>query len=138
MRSHKDALIEMGDAVKFIRRARGLSQEKLAEQSEVSTAFINMLENGKADNPGLKSIRKVAWVLRVPDVILISPGMYGDLCSLMDFQGRVEAFCKWMVEVEPAVEWWKNVNEIILDLNVQTRELLDKIAEEWQKKFVCP
>jgi transcriptional regulator with XRE-family HTH domain len=52
-------LIELGERIKADRKARGWSQTKLAEESGVSRARIEALENGRIAEIGFKHLMRV-------------------------------------------------------------------------------
>lgn len=49
----------LGEAIRFKRKEKGLSQESLAERSELSTVFISRVECGK-ESPTVDSLVKIA------------------------------------------------------------------------------
>jgi len=61
-RAHRRAF---GDRVSSLRRDLGLTQEDLAERSEVHRSYLAGLESG-ARNPSLDVIVRIARALRVP------------------------------------------------------------------------
>lgn len=54
----------LGDALRTRRKAAQFSQEKLAEQAELSTVFISRIERGK-ESPSVDSLAKIARALGV-------------------------------------------------------------------------
>jgi transcriptional regulator with XRE-family HTH domain len=54
----------LGESIRTKRRGRGLSQEKLAEKSDLSTVFISRVECGK-ESPTVDSLEKIARALGV-------------------------------------------------------------------------
>jgi transcriptional regulator with XRE-family HTH domain len=54
----------LGRRLSDYRRARGLTQEKLAELVSVDRSYISMVENGQR-NPSIGMLRRTAIVLRV-------------------------------------------------------------------------
>jgi transcriptional regulator with XRE-family HTH domain len=54
----------LGNAIRLRRKAVGLTQEKLAEKSDLSTVFISRVECGK-ESPTVDSLAKIARALRV-------------------------------------------------------------------------
>ena len=54
----------LGEAVRSRRKQAGLSQEKLAEKSELSTVFISRVERGR-ESPSVDSLVKIAGALKV-------------------------------------------------------------------------
>ena len=61
--SHKHRRL-LGEAIRSHRKQAGLSQEKLAEKSELSTVFISRVERGK-ESPTVDSLGKIAGALKV-------------------------------------------------------------------------
>ena len=53
-----------GEALQELRKERGLSQEKLAEYTNVDRVYISFLENGKR-SPSLKMIFAVSSILEI-------------------------------------------------------------------------
>lgn len=51
--------------LKIARIRKCLTQENLAEKANLSKQYISLLESGKAINPSLKTIRKLAEILEV-------------------------------------------------------------------------
>jgi len=62
--------MNLGEAIKFCRSRRKLTQSELAKRSEVSVSYLSMLEKNKRD-PSLKMIEKLAAGLGIPASILI-------------------------------------------------------------------
>ena len=62
--------MNIGEAIKFCRSRRNLTQSELAKRSDVSVSYLSMLEKGRRD-PSLKTIEKVALGLRIPASILV-------------------------------------------------------------------
>ncbi|MCM1545305.1 MAG: helix-turn-helix domain-containing protein [Ruminococcus sp.] len=54
----------LGKRLAFLRTKSGLSQEKLAEQSELSTQFIGQIERG-VKNPTVRTMQKICTALGV-------------------------------------------------------------------------
>jgi len=55
---------KLGKKIRKFRKSIGLTQEKLAEATHLSTTFIGMLEIGHR-RPGLKTLQKIASALEV-------------------------------------------------------------------------
>lgn len=64
MESYKTELIAFGRRVRLLRMQLGVSQEKLAEFSELDRTYIGGIERGER-NPSLKNIIKLASALHV-------------------------------------------------------------------------
>ena len=56
---------KLGEKIKRLRKEKGFTQEKLAELAKVDPKSIIAIETGKR-NPTLKTINKIAIVLKVP------------------------------------------------------------------------
>ena len=67
----------LGDRVKALREARGLSRATLAREAEVSYAFIQQLETGVRRDPGVKNLAAVAAQLGVSVDSLLEGGTNG-------------------------------------------------------------
>jgi len=62
--------IALGKRIKRIRKAVGLTQERLAEKVHISTTHIGLVETGKR-RASLKTLQKIASVLGVKTKDLI-------------------------------------------------------------------
>ena len=70
----QDPLAAFGANVKAYRKKLNVSQEKLAELSELDRTYVSSLERGLR-NVGVKNIVKLADALRVaPSVLLVGLG----------------------------------------------------------------
>jgi transcriptional regulator with XRE-family HTH domain len=56
--------------LRWLRHAKGISQEDLAHQAEINRAYMSKLEKG-ASYPGLEIIAKLATVLKVEPAELL-------------------------------------------------------------------
>ncbi|WP_201281881.1 helix-turn-helix domain-containing protein [Alteromonas sp. KUL106] len=63
--------MQFGTKIAHIRRAKGLSQEKLAEMTELDRTYISSIERGKR-NVSLINIVRVAKALNCPPSELFS------------------------------------------------------------------
>jgi transcriptional regulator with XRE-family HTH domain len=54
-----------GQAIRQIRRQRGLTQKAMAEALGVSPAYLSALENGKRGRPGFDFLQRVAGYLHI-------------------------------------------------------------------------
>ena len=59
-----DILRSLGDRVRTLRRAAGLTQEKLAEKASISAYYMGEIERGQA-SPSLSAINDIAKALGV-------------------------------------------------------------------------
>lgn len=55
----------LGQKIKTLRKAKGLSQEKFAEKAELSQQHISRIEKGLT-YPGVATLTKIAKVLSIP------------------------------------------------------------------------
>lgn len=54
-----------GEAVRRIRRARGITQKEMAKALNVSPAYLSALESGKRGRPGFDFLQRVAGYLNI-------------------------------------------------------------------------
>jgi transcriptional regulator with XRE-family HTH domain len=54
-----------GEAIRKIRRQRGISQKDMARALNVSAAYLSALENGKRGQPGFDFLQRVAGYLNI-------------------------------------------------------------------------
>lgn len=59
------ALQKLGKKVRQYRKEAGLSQEQLGNQSGLGRSYISSLERGVERNPSLRTIERIAKVLKV-------------------------------------------------------------------------
>jgi transcriptional regulator with XRE-family HTH domain len=69
---HPQATIRAGSRVKALRDERGMTQGALAKRSDVSRATICALEGGHLDSVRMSTLGKLARVLGVPVLDLLS------------------------------------------------------------------
>lgn len=65
--------IQIGNRIRHYREARGLSQQMLADQTGRTRAYIAHLESGRRQNPSLKVILQILYVLEVPLAEFFAP-----------------------------------------------------------------
>ncbi|WP_220149560.1 helix-turn-helix transcriptional regulator [Paraeggerthella sp.] len=63
--SLEDTRARMGDRIRELRKAAGLSQRKLALVIGADNTYISRLERGAIENPTLKTLHRVAGALGV-------------------------------------------------------------------------
>ena len=56
-------LSELGKTIKDLRKQKGLTQESLAEQSEISRTTLTKLENGYISNISIVTINQILSLL---------------------------------------------------------------------------
>ncbi len=61
----------VGNNIRLLRRARGMTQERLAEIVDVSGSYIGYLERGKR-SPSLDLLAKIADVFKVDPAVLLT------------------------------------------------------------------
>jgi transcriptional regulator with XRE-family HTH domain len=61
----QETLKRFGIKVKMLRNLKGLSQEQLADLSDLDRTYISLIERGRR-NPSLVNIAKIALGLKVP------------------------------------------------------------------------
>ncbi len=64
MQKDNDILIQVSDNIRIARTKKRLSQEKLAEMIDISTKYLNMIENRKA-NPTIVIVIKICLALGI-------------------------------------------------------------------------
>ncbi len=57
--AHDPALVALGETIRFLRKAQGISQEELAHRSQVDRAYMSSIERG-TQNPGVMTIIRIA------------------------------------------------------------------------------
>ena len=72
MHKDNDILIQVSDNIRIARTKKRLSQEKLAEMIDISTKYLNMIENRKA-NPTIVIVIKICLALGI-ELQQTSPG----------------------------------------------------------------
>lgn len=55
---------EIGETIVYLRKEKGLTQESLALECEISTSYLRLIEHGEA-NPTINELWKIAEVLEV-------------------------------------------------------------------------
>lgn len=62
--THKDILIKFGHKVQEARKARDISQEKLAVMLSMHRTYIGMIERGER-NPTIRTLYKISKALKI-------------------------------------------------------------------------
>ena len=57
-------LESLGSKIEILRKSRGVSQEDLAKQSEITRTYLTQIENGKV-NPSIGKIKKISENLNI-------------------------------------------------------------------------
>ncbi len=60
-----------GEYLRRLRERAGISQETLAEEAEISSAYISQIESGRRNPPTPDVLRRMAAPLGVPYVVLL-------------------------------------------------------------------
>lgn len=60
----REIIIKVSDNIRVARIRKRISQEKLAEQIDISTKYLNMIENRKA-NPTIVIVIKICKILEI-------------------------------------------------------------------------
>jgi len=94
--------VQLGERIRMLRKAVGLTQERLAEKADLSVNFIGNTERGE-NVPSLKTLRRVAKALGV------------HLKDLLDF---------------PYVDVAETIDEILTEINDEVATLLKR--KEWE------
>jgi transcriptional regulator with XRE-family HTH domain len=62
----------LSSVIKKLREARGLTQEQVAKQAQVTKNYITMLESGARKSPSLSVLKRLARALGVPVTELLA------------------------------------------------------------------
>ena len=63
----------LGEIVREVREARGLTQAQLAERAQVALAYVTVLEAGHQWNPSRQILHRLARALGIPPKRLLGP-----------------------------------------------------------------
>lgn len=66
-----DPQAALGEAIRQLRTARGITQEDLAHDAQITTSTLSVIERG-ASNPGWATVRRIARALDVPSAELVT------------------------------------------------------------------
>ena len=61
----------LGDVLRRLRKAKGLTQPELARRAEITDEYVSMLESGVKRNPSLAVLQRLAKALNVTVAELI-------------------------------------------------------------------
>ncbi len=61
-----------GEYLKIVRERAGLSQETLADEAEISSAYVSQIETGRRNPPTPDVLRRMAPPLGVPYTVLLT------------------------------------------------------------------
>ena len=62
--------MNIGEAIKKIRKKRHISQQSLACETDVTQGYLSLVEKGERE-PGFDLIYKIAGVLKVPSQLIL-------------------------------------------------------------------
>jgi transcriptional regulator with XRE-family HTH domain len=65
--------MDLGKAIKEIRKSKGFSQERLAKAAGVTQAALSQIENGK--RPGSSTLQKISSALEIPESLIYAMGI---------------------------------------------------------------
>jgi transcriptional regulator with XRE-family HTH domain len=80
-----DIKTKVGKIIQLLRVAEGLSQSKLAEELEISRAYLSQVENGH-NEPGLGLLKKVAKYFEIPLAVILPDAHVEDSELFEDMQ----------------------------------------------------
>ncbi len=64
---------KLGDIVRELREARGLTQTQLAERAQVALSYVTVIEAGQQGSPSSQILQRLAKALGVPAKRLLEP-----------------------------------------------------------------
>jgi len=62
--AYAPVLVSLGEAIRTLRKAQGISQEELAHRSQIDRAYMSSVERG-TQNPGVMTIIRIADALGI-------------------------------------------------------------------------
>ena len=74
--------MNLGEAIRFCRTQKKMTQARLAERTGLSVSYISLLEQNKRD-PSFSTVERIADELRVPTSILLF--LAADISDLSPF-----------------------------------------------------
>jgi len=57
--------MRLGQTIRAIREAQGLSQKEVAEAAGIDQSYLSMIESGQRRNPGMRIVSRLAQALQV-------------------------------------------------------------------------
>lgn len=91
---------QLGKTIRILRQAKSFKLTKLAEDSEVSVAYLSLVESGDRQ-PSLDVIRRLAAALHVPSEVLFVMGMEsGSLKSSRKPNSKLTNAVEQLMEME--------------------------------------
>jgi len=64
---------KLGEIVRELREARGLSQAQLAEKAQIAVSYVIVIESQQPGNPSRQILHRLARALGVPAKKLLEP-----------------------------------------------------------------
>jgi transcriptional regulator with XRE-family HTH domain len=64
---------KLGEIVRELREARGLSQAQLAEKAQIALSYVIVIESQQPGNPSRQILHRLARALDVPTKKLLEP-----------------------------------------------------------------
>jgi transcriptional regulator with XRE-family HTH domain len=65
--------MDLGKAIRQLRKQKSWSQEKLADLSNITQAALSQIENGK--RPGTETMKQISQALKVPESLIYIQGL---------------------------------------------------------------
>jgi len=107
-----------GEALKTIRRSKGISQRELANKVAVDFSYISKLENDRIPPPAADTIVKICEVLGVqPEFLLSLTGkLPGEIRDFIGFNPKALEFLRKAHAMDLAEEEWDELNKKLTSL----------------------
>lgn len=67
--------MNLGHAIKEIRKSKGWSQTELAEKANMSQTALSQIEKGKSKRPGIETLKKISQALEIPESLIYVMGL---------------------------------------------------------------
>jgi len=64
---------ELGEIVRELREAKGLTQAQLAERAQIALSYVTVIEAGQQGSPSRQILQRLARALDVPAKRLLEP-----------------------------------------------------------------
>ena len=68
--------MDIGKAIRELRKQRSWSQKNLAELANITQAALSQIENGK--RPGIETMKQISQALEVPESLIYIQGLERD------------------------------------------------------------
>jgi HTH-type transcriptional repressor of puuD len=65
--------MDLGKAIRELRKQSGLSQKELAQKASITQAALSQIENGK--RPGIQTLKKISEALEIPESLIYVMGL---------------------------------------------------------------